>query len=208
MFGVASIRSTLVPAFAGVAWLVAVASGFAALHRYASTPAHVGIVPSSWPGQDRMALEVDRLTLVVAIHPRCPCTRATAQALEELLASRPGRARLNALVYKPAQAPEKWAMSTSSQSLSALSDARSWIDLDGLLARKFGASTSGQVLAFDAHGCLRFSGGVTPVRGEVGPNAGYAALASLLDDKPAQQINFPVFGCSILPAPKGHGGKT
>jgi hypothetical protein len=208
MFGAVSIRSTLVPALVGAAWLIAVACGFAVLHRYASTPAHVGIVPSSWPVQDRIALEVDRLTLVMAIHPRCPCTRATALALEELLASRPGRARLNVLVYKPAQAPDSWAATPISRSLSALSDVRSWIDPDGALATRFGAVTSGQVLAFDARGCLRFSGGVTPVRGQVGPNAGYAALASLLDDKPVQQKNFPVFGCSILSAPSGRGGKS
>jgi hypothetical protein len=208
MFGAVSIRSTLFPALVGAAWLIAVASGFAVLHRYASTPAHVGIVPSSWPVQDRIALEVDRLTLIVAIHPRCPCTRATALALEELLASRPGQARLNVLVYKPAQASDSWAASRISRSLSSLPDAQSWIDADGALASRFGAVTSGQVLAFDAHGELCFSGGVTPVRGQVGPNAGYAALASLLDHKPAQQKKFPVFGCSILSAPSGRGGKS
>ncbi len=208
MFRAASFRRTIGPAFVGIAWLMAVASGFAVLHRYETTRASAGSPPESWPIQHQLSLETDRLTLVVAIHPQCPCTRATARALEELLADRPGRARLNVLVYQPAEVTENWTSTPTVRTLSALPDARCLVDLEGKLAGQFGALTSGQVLAFDTTGHLLFSGGVTPVRGQLGPNAGYSALAALLDNKPALDRHSPIFGCSILSAPSGRGGKT
>src|SRR4051794_9783921 len=126
MVRAARIRSTLVPALVGIAWLIAIGGGFAVLHRYQSTPGSVEASPVCWPLEIPLALEPDRLTVVLAIHPRCSCTRATARALEQLQTTHPGRARLNVLVFKPINTDEKWTSTSTTKSLSRVPDTHCW----------------------------------------------------------------------------------
>jgi hypothetical protein len=200
MLEAVDFRTRVVPALVGVVWLFAVASGFAVLHRYESTPGAQASIPPDWPADAPFGLESGRLTLVVAVHPRCVCSRATAEELERLLASRPGRARVNLLIFKPGDACENWTRTPLVSRLSALPDTSCWLDPDGKLAVRFGAVVSGQILAFDSGGKLLYSGGITPLRGKAGPNAGYDSLAALLDAKPANSQAAPAYGCSLLPA--------
>jgi hypothetical protein len=71
-------------------------------------------------------------------------------------------------------------------------------DLNGALARRFGAETSGYVLLYDAGGRLLFRGGITAGRGHAGDNAGMSAVVALVRGESISQAQTPVYGCSLL----------
>jgi hypothetical protein len=194
-------RSRTVLTIAVAAWLGAVASGFAIFQRYESTPGSAGTPNIDWPADSPILLESNRLTLVLAIHPRCPCSAATVEVLERVLGPRPGRAKLNVLLFKPANEPASWASSSTSRALADIADTQTWLDDGGREATRFGAVTSGQLLIYDAGGRLRFAGGITAVRGQSGANAASVALEALLDDRHTELKKTPVYGCSLLSAP-------
>ncbi|CAN5593119.1 hypothetical protein BH10PLA2_BH10PLA2_16280 [soil metagenome] len=206
MRGTAFTKSTLVLTLAATLWLIAIASGFAVLHRYESTPAPGGMPAANWPSETPLVLEMGKLTLVLAVHPRCPCTEATVMEVKNLLEAGAGRGTLNVLVFKPVIAADSWASSRTVQALAALVDAKIWTDEEGELAAHFGAETSGTLLVFNPQGELLFAGGVTPVRGQVGPNGGISAVAAFLGGRVASTNTSPVFGCSLVSAPDGRGG--
>lgn len=198
-------------AFAGSAcavWLAIVGCGFAVLHRYEATPGRASAPSPAWPKDSPIPLEEHRLTMVLALHPRCPCSTATIGELEELLARHPGRAALNVLLYKPANQPDDWTTSRSSQTLARWADTRLWIDEEGREAARVGALTSGHLLIYDADGRLCFSGGITPGRGRYGASAGSEAVAAVLDGLHGEWKQTPVYGCSLLAAPLDGRGES
>ncbi len=60
--------------------------GFARLMNYASRPGERGASVRRWPAGSVLIPDPDRANLVLLAHPRCPCTRATIDGLENLLA--------------------------------------------------------------------------------------------------------------------------
>jgi hypothetical protein len=133
---------------------------------------------------------------------------ATISELERLLTERPGRAALNVLLFKPAQQPDNWTSSASSQALAQWANTRLWIDEEGSEAARFGALTSGQLLIYDAGGRLRFAGGVTPGRGQSGASVGSEAVAAVLEGACAEWMQSPVYGCSLFGAPATGTGRN
>jgi hypothetical protein len=207
MRGTAHLKRNLTFTFAAMVWLAAVVCGFAVLHRHEFTPAPLGSPAAVWPSGTPLTLEKDRLTFVLAVHPRCPCTEATVVELNELLTPGSQRGRLNALVFKPVSADDWWIATSTVHELMARKDAQIWTDVEGALAARFGAVTSGTLLVFNPQGVLEFAGGVTPVRGQTGPNAGASTVAALLDGHIASVHSSPVFGCSLVSTPNGRGGE-
>ena len=199
--------SNIAWALAGGCWLMVLVGGFALLHRYEATPGSDGDPARTWPAGVAIPREPHGLTLVLALHPHCPCSAATCQELERILATRPDGAKLHVLLFKPADVSDDWTATATTRSLEGLPNVRCWIDEDGKLAELFGAATSGEVLAYDGQGKLRFAGGVTPLRGQTGPNSGSDTLTALLDGKPIESNATAVFGCSIRSTPvRGEGG--
>ncbi len=197
MRGMAWSKSGFVWMLAVGCWLMVLAGGFAALHRYEARPGSAGEPAKTWPAKVAIPLEPQGLTLVLALHPRCPCSAATCQELERILTAKPNGARLHVLLFKPADVSDDWTATSTTRSLEALPNVRCWIDENCKLADIFGAATSGELLVYDARGKLRFAGGVTPLRGQAGSNPGSDALMALLDGKPIELRTAPVFGCSI-----------
>ena len=71
-------------------------------------------------------------------------------------------------------------------------------DVDGRLARGFGARTSGHVVAYDRGGALRLQGGLTISRGHAGDNRSTAHLRRMAEGAPVELLNAPVYGCDLL----------
>src|SRR6266481_530299 len=68
-------------------WLGALGVTLPVLWSYESAPGEGAGAPARWPSDSRIPLDRTRPTLLVFLHPRCPCSRATATELERLLAS-------------------------------------------------------------------------------------------------------------------------
>lgn len=181
-----------------LAWGSAVAGGFLALHAYEATPGPWGRPVPHWPGGSRLAPAGDRPTLVMAVHPRCPCTRASASELARLLARCEGRVVVYVLMFTPPRADPTWGRSGCSPSFAAIPGVRPIEDLGGVEAHRFGARTSGQVALYSPDGRLLFRGGITGARGREGDNHGREAVISLLRGRSCRSPESPAFGCPIF----------
>jgi hypothetical protein len=187
-------------------WLAGAVGGMGLLWNYSITPGTAGDPPSAWPASSRIPQRPDSLTLIMAVHPQCPCSRASIGELSALMARTTGRLRAWVIFVRPPGFSTDWAKSDLWRSASAIPGVTAVVD-DGREARLFGAATSGQTMVYDGGGRLLFTGGVTAARGHWGDNAGVSAIAALLGD-PAPRANgkTPVYGCPLF-APNSLGGK-
>lgn len=72
------------------------------------------------------------------------------------------------------------------------------VDVDGMLAANFNATTSGHCLLYTVTGSLMFQGGITTERGHEGESCGRVAMRDLLARNPSSVDHAPVFGCELV----------
>ncbi len=179
-------------------WLLLVGVGFAVILNYQNAAGTAGHTPRHWPAEARMALDPGHDTLLMFAHPRCPCTRASLEELNRLMAHANGKIAVRVFFFRPATFSNDWARTDLWRSAAAIPGVAVQEDLDGNQARLFGAETSGYVLLYDRRGKLLFNGGLTGSRGHAGDNPGEQALLALSAGQDAEVKQTPVFGCSLL----------
>jgi hypothetical protein len=181
-----------------VLWLVAVGAGFFALWSYGSTNGKVGRTPEKWPAQAAIRQEKTQNTLMLFVHPRCPCTRASLGEFNRLLAKCDARVAAHVWFFRPRTVSTEWVKTDLWRTAAAIPGVNVHEDLEGSEARMFGAETSGYVVLYDTDGQLLFQGGITAGRGHEGDNAGEDSLIALAIGGEAKAKQTPVFGCSLL----------
>jgi hypothetical protein len=194
-------------AFAGL-WIGSIGVGGAMLFRYDSTPGSAGRPAEVLP---RNLAEVATpvagggLKLVVSIHPKCPCSRATMTELARIMTACHGRLETTVLMVRPEGQPEGWEKTDLWTSAARIPGVTVVADAGGAASEKFGADTSGQAMLYDASGKLIFSGGITESRGHEGDNAGQSAIIALVSAgkraggaAQGTAAKTPVFGCSLF----------
>ena len=201
--GFAKIASMLARVFTlrmvfSLLWLLAAGTGFGLILDYQSTGGRTGITPEHWPAGTQITPDSQRDTLIMFAHPQCPCTRASMEELNRLLARCRGQVAAHVMFFKPETFSKDWMQSDLWRNAAAIPDVAVHEDSNGTQARLFGAETSGYVLLYDAQGQLLFKGGITGGRGHIGDNAGENAIASLLAGQAANSKQTPVYGCSLL----------
>lgn len=187
-------RSVLV--LLGLLWSVGVGAGLYVMWNYDMTPGKSGTPPPLWPAGSHLARHAGLPTLVMLVHPRCSCSRASLQELADLLRRFHGRVSATVLLYTPAA--QAWEKTELWDTVAALPGVQAVRDLDGREARLFQAYTSGDTVLYDAGGHLLFHGGMTPSRGHVGDNAGSHAIAAVLAHQPPERQHAAVFGCDLF----------
>ena len=178
-------------------WVFIVGVGWTMLSQYENAPGQAQASPEHWPKFSKISRTAGLPTLVMFVHPHCPCTRASLGELAILMAHCRNRLRVNVIFLKPEKLTEDWAKTDIFQRAAAIPDVKTKVDEDGLEAKRFGASTSGQVLLYNADGRLLLSGGITASRGHSGDNAGRSAIELLVLKGGVERRQFPVFGCSL-----------
>ena len=179
-------------------WLLLVGIGLAVLGDYENTPGVAAKSPALWPAESRIERAPDKATLIMLVHPHCPCSRASMGELALLMTHSQGRLTAYVLFLKPAGFSEEWEKTDLWQSAAGIPGVNPLIDDDGIEARRFNATTSGQTNLYDADGRLLFSGGITSARGHSGDNAGRSAIESLLNAGSAERSETYVFGCPLF----------
>jgi hypothetical protein len=182
---------------AALVWLLAVGAGFVVVQNYQGASGASGRAPQQWPSNAAVALDPHRDTLLMFAHPRCPCTRASLEELNRLLAHSQGTAVVHVFFYKPASSSSDWTHTDLWNTAASLPGVSVREDVEGAQAQRFGAETSGDVLLFDPHGQLIFKGGITGSRGHAGDNTGESAILSLLLGQAPAVNSTPVYGCSL-----------
>jgi hypothetical protein len=135
--------------------------------------------------------------LVMAIHPRCPCSRASVGELTRLLTWHRDQLSCAMLVYQPHDATRDWLETSLVASARALPGTAIVADVDGQYAARLGMSTSGAVVLYSPKGTVEFHGGITPSRGHWGDNLGADAIGTLLAGEEPLRRAAPVYGCPI-----------
>jgi len=171
-----------------VAWLLVVAMGVQTIHAYAIKPGPRSETPSRWPQASE--LRHAGVTVAMFVHPECPCTRASLTELATALRATRERVTVDIVTSEPMTD----ALRTQ---LAQLPAPHVVYDRDGREAARFGARTSGHVVAYDVTGRLAFSGGITSARGHVGDNMGERSLARVLAGTAPIAAARDVFGCGL-----------
>jgi hypothetical protein len=193
----ARLRSRALFCGAAAGWFCAVFAGTTALARYKNAAGAQLQAPARWPVASSVVRSPGRSTLVLAVHPHCPCTRATLTELDRLLVRAGGRLEAVVLFVRPHGAPDGWENTDLWQRVASMSRARPVVDMGGVEAHRFRALTSGQASVYDERGSLLFSGGITPARGHEGDSAGRAYILAAVGGAHLEHPTAPVFGCAL-----------
>ena len=183
----------------GALWSAVVIGGFAygVVYERTSAPGHS--VAGSWPVKTGCIQAEGRPTLVMFIHPKCPCTRASLAELSNLQRHCGDRLEIECVFLQPRDATWICEETEHWQSVQGLKVARMLKDPNGVEHRRFGATTSGEVFLFDASGALAFHGGITEGRGHFGESAGRQAVESLVLHSTELLPQTAVYGCPLEP---------
>jgi hypothetical protein len=178
-------------------WLAGVVAAFAALERYKATPGGSGNTP---PRLETTVSDASkrRPELLMFVHPKCPCSRASLSELAETVAQTNGAATVEIVFVVPDGAGPDWQETSLWEMASGIPGAMLVSDEGGRLAKQLGAETSGYVVLYDSNGRLCFRGGITRSRGHLGDNAGRRALCDMLSGQAPSQASSPVFGCPLF----------
>ena len=193
-----SRKSRTLFAAAGVLWLSLICVGVAYTWSYQSTPGESGEPPAQWPVASPIQHTAQLPTLVLMIHPHCPCSRATIGELALLMAHAQGLVNTNVLFVKPREFSDDWATTDLWKSAASIPGVNVMADEDGVEAALFKSLTSGQAMLYDTSGRLVFGGGITASRGHAGDNEGRNAILSWLTTGTANTKQTAVFGCSLF----------
>jgi hypothetical protein len=184
-------------------WLVLVAGGTCLMLDYSESAGVAAKAPIRWPAASHLTPNDGRPTLLMFVHPHCPCSRASVGELDRLVAHGKDRVSVHVLFIKPHGMSEDWLKSPLYKQAAAIPGVQVKVDDEGVEAARFNAATSGQALLYDAKGELLFEGGITPARGHAGDSAGRAAILDFLAGEVAGKYETPVFGCELCES----GGK-
>ncbi len=177
-------------------WFVSVAVGFGLMLRLQITPNVQVDAADLMPSVDSIVTEAGTPTLVMFLHPMCPCSRASIAELERLRARTPEVTTNIVSISQDAS----WQESNLLRQVSGLDGIHLVTDTEGRIATRFNARTSGETFLYEAEGALLFHGGITQGRGHEGENPGSSAIFALLH---GQQVSVPrseVFGCPLFSA--------
>jgi hypothetical protein len=194
------LLSSLLLKLAVLLWLGCAIFGFACLGKRDQTAGASGHPPVQWQQSSFVALDPVKPTLVMLVHPQCPCSQASISELNHLMALCPHRVAASVLFLKPAGYSKAWAQTALWRQAAAIPGVSVLLDDNGDMARRFGAATSGQTLMYAPGGRLLYQGGLTGSRGHEGDNAGLSEVAALLGGRQTPDAAVrqePVYGCPL-----------
>jgi hypothetical protein len=166
--------------------------------RYAGSPGDSASAPAHWPVASKIERGTNTPTLLVFMHPHCPCSQATMGEFELLLAQTKNAFATHILFVVPKGASNEWAETALLKRAREIKETVVLVDTDGIEAQRFGAETSGTTLLYSAEGDLLFNGGITKARAHAGDNAGRDALVAFAGHAKGHALHTPVFGCPLF----------
>src|SRR2546423_15284646 len=89
-------------------WAGLIVAGYAWLLRYNFAAGNTLTAPGRLPPPFGSPGGSRRPQLFIALHPRCPCSRATVAELAKILSRAPNAGDVTVLMYRPADRGESW----------------------------------------------------------------------------------------------------
>lgn len=178
-------------------WLGLVSAGFAVLADYTSRPGRMEAPPAEWPVSAAVAPNRGGFTLLMFVHPHCPCSRASLHELFVLMRDAPPNVAVHLFFAQPDGFPDAWVEGHLWRWAGRMPGLTRHIDRGGREALLFQAHVSGCVVLYDAEPAPRFHGGITPGRGHQGDNRGRTAVLDFLWGRVPGSRRAPVYGCEL-----------
>lgn len=187
------------------AWFAALLLALGWLSHYKLVMGATATPQESWPAASHLAVRPQVPTLVMFVHPQCPCTRASLAELRGLLPKFKDRVTCDVVFLRPEGVEDSWTHSDTWAAAVSIPGTQTLEDTGGREAALFGATTSGHVVLYAAGGRLLFSGGITPGRGHTGDNPQRDRLVALLESATSSASFSPkavaaigaVYGCAL-----------
>ena len=179
-------------------WLAALVCWSVSFTQYKGQAGSIGAVAEYWPTACGLEPASQGPTLLMFVHPKCPCSRASLTELEMALPRLPNLRQATVVLYSPSPCPADWRRGDIVERVAAIDGLTTVWDEGGKLAASFGVQTSGHVLLYDRSGRLRFTGGITPARGHEGDNRGRALLEHAATEDRSEILTAAVYGCPIV----------
>lgn len=183
------------------AWLACVVCGYCFLLTYEGSPGAAAQAATTMPSGTVIQPTKQEFSLVMFVHPQCPCTRASLHELELALTRSP-KMQTYIVFLHPTDVDSSWVQSDLWNEARTIPNTVLIDDKGGALAARFGVTTSGEVLLYGPSRRLLFSGGITAARGHEGDNEGLNAVVALTNGRPTTVHSTNVFGCSLTDEPK------
>ncbi len=193
----ASSRSRLLRIAVFSVWSMLVTAGFGTLLLYGQLAGGQDTVPDNWPMNSRLPVLPRRRHLIMFVHPRCPCSRASLDELASIRFDRHALAEVLIVFVRPPDLNAGWEQDRLWRQAGEIPAAQRVVDPEGKEAARFGAKTSGHTFVFDAAGKLQFSGGITAFRGHTGENVGRHAVEEVMQGRHAVR-RWCIYGCPLL----------
>jgi len=165
---------------------------------YENKPGPAGETSTAWPTDSQITRQPDRATLLMFLHPYCPCSRASIEELNRLLGQCQNSVSVNVLFVRPNGVSDDWANTSLRKVAQSIPGVHVALDENGKEARRFGAESSGYVVLYNPKGELLFSGGITGTRGHEGQNAGEDAVIAMVNGRSMPLTHTHVYGCDLF----------
>jgi hypothetical protein len=123
-----------------LAWVGSLALGVDRLMAYERRPGARLAAGPEWPRDSRLTRPSGRPTLVLAVHPKCPCTAATFDELITVLSRAPGTSG-TVLFARPSGLPSSWARTALREQVKSVPGWTPVEDEGGIESARFGAPT-------------------------------------------------------------------
>ena len=189
--------SKLLPYLAVVlVWGACVLLGLLQAWTYEMTPGGSGQTPGQFPAKTELKLPGDKSSLLVFMHPKCPCSQATLEKLQELKEKVQDKLDVQVVMYYPKEKGPAFIEDSLAKGTRKLGYAVI-PDEEGTEAKRFGAQTSGHAFMFSSDKKLLFSGGLTSARGHAGPSAASENILAILSASDPSLRSAETFGCCI-----------
>lgn len=179
-------------------WILLVGAGLQFLWSYENKATPSLKASRSIPDGHSFSLDPKRSTIVVFAHPHCPCSRASLAELEKSLSTFTEAFSTRIYFYLPKGQSKDWVQSDLWRKAGRFPATALYLDHEGQEARKFKATTSGEVFVYSPEGRMLFHGGLTAARGHEGASLGTRSLKEIAHVGSSEVVEAPVFGCTLF----------
>lgn len=181
-------------------WVIGVSYGVFIAVEHAWKPGESArLEDNNWPRFSNLNCSRQYKTLILFVHPKCPCTNASLIELRHLIERGDGEKDVKIVFFVPQDSGEDWIEEDKLMLASAVPRAEIVYDYDGKEMRIFGAVTSGLLYIFSKNKKLLYSGGITAGRGHQGDNPGLDQCIAILAQAESNEdcSKGAVFGCPM-----------
>ena len=181
-----------------LAWIILTFSGLALFWKYENGAGLAAAAPEIWPQKSQIPRSSGLPTLIVVVHPHCPCTRASLHELAGLMSRYSGQVAAYVVFVRPLGVEPGWEETENWQNAAKITGVTLIRDDLGFEAKLLDAHVSGQTVLYGENGDLLFSGGITTGRGEEGISVGESAIGEILDGRTPSVAMTNVYGCPLI----------